>query len=82
MPSATSGSTSLGGIAITFVLNLGVSFSIASLVALRAYNVGHSERLSILKPTFSGKQLVRSPWRFLFPVDPDPPASSRREQHQ
>ncbi len=69
----------VAGIAITFVLNLGVSFSIAFLVALRAYNVRHSERLSIL--TYVLKQLVRSPWRFLFPVDPDPPALPA-EQHQ
>ena len=32
------------GIAIMFVLNLGVSFAIASFVALRAYDVGHKER--------------------------------------
>jgi site-specific recombinase len=64
----------VAGIAITFVLNLGVSFTIASIVALRAYNVRRNERLSILKYVL--KQMARSPWRFLFPVEPDPPGST------
>ena len=33
------------GIAVMFVLNLGVSFAIASFVALRAYDVSHQERV-------------------------------------
>ncbi len=64
------------GIAMMFVLNLGVSFAIASFVALRAYDVGHKERASILRYVF--KQMVSSPLRFLFPVQPkaasEPPA--------
>jgi site-specific recombinase len=55
----------VAGIGITFVLNLGVSFAIASIVALRAYNVRQGERLSILKYVLG--QLVRHPQRFLYP---------------
>jgi|HubBroStandDraft_6_1064221.scaffolds.fasta_scaffold78461_1 site-specific recombinase len=61
------------GIAMMFVLNLGVSFAIASFVALRAYDVGHKERASILRYVF--KQMVSSPLRFLFPVQPSKAAS-------
>jgi site-specific recombinase len=56
------------GIAIMFVLNLGVSFAIASFVALRAYDVRHKERASILHYVF--KQMLSSPLQFLFPVEP------------
>lgn len=59
------------GIAVMFVLNLGVSFGIASYVALRAYDVNHEERLSLLDYVL--KQVVRSPLRFLFPVEPKLP---------
>lgn len=63
------------GIAIMFVLNLGVSFAIASFVALRAYDVGREERLSILRYVF--QQIGQSPLRFLFPVQPKlPPAGT------
>jgi site-specific recombinase len=61
------------GIALMFVLNLGVSFAIASFVALRAYDVGHEERASILRYVF--KQMVSSPLQFLFPVQPKPMAA-------
>src|SRR6202167_5745714 len=61
------------GIAIMFVLNLGVSFAIASFVALRAYDVRHKERASILRYVF--KQMISSPLQFLFPVQPKPAAS-------
>jgi site-specific recombinase len=54
------------GIAMMFVLNLGVSFAIASFVALRAYDVGHNERASILRYVF--RQMMSSPLQFLFPV--------------
>ena len=54
------------GIAITFVLNLGVSFAIASFVALRAYDVSHKERASILRYVLT--QMISSPLQFLFPV--------------
>ncbi len=56
------------GIAVMFVLNLGVSFAIASFVALRAYDVGHKERRSILRYVL--RQLISSPLQFLFPVRP------------
>jgi site-specific recombinase len=54
------------GIAVMFVLNLGVSFAIASFVALRAYDVGHKERASILRYVL--RQMIASPLQFLFPV--------------
>jgi site-specific recombinase len=56
----------VAGIGITFVLNLGVSFSIASLVALRAYEVPWEEQLQILK--FLMREVVDSPLSFVFPV--------------
>lgn len=59
----------VAGLSMTFVLNLGVSFSIASVTALRAYNVHHEERLKILKYILS--QALHSPLRFLLPIDPD-----------
>jgi site-specific recombinase len=65
--------SAIAGIAIMFVLNLGVSFSIASIVALRAYDVGRKEQLSILKSAF--QQILQSPLRFLFPVERKPLAS-------
>jgi site-specific recombinase len=60
--------SAIAGIAIMFVLNLGVSFAIASLVALRAYDVPREEHLSILRSAL--QQILRSPLRFLFPVEP------------
>jgi site-specific recombinase len=54
------------GIAIIFVLNLGVSFGIASWVALRAYAVPYSDQVQLLK--FVMKSFFRSPGRFLFPT--------------
>jgi site-specific recombinase len=59
------------GIAMMFVLNLGVSFAIASFVALRAYDVGHKERASILRYVI--KQVISSPLQFFFPVRPRQP---------
>jgi site-specific recombinase len=56
------------GIAVMFVLNLGVSFAIASYVALRAYDVSQQERTSLLRYVF--KQLISSPLQFFFPVRP------------
>jgi len=60
----------LGGVAIMFLLNLGVSFAIASLVALRAYDVGRPERVSILKDVLG--MVLKSPKRFFYPADPKP----------
>jgi site-specific recombinase len=53
------------GIAVTFVLNLTVSFSIAASVALRAYGVTRQDQLRLLGYTV--KSFFRSPRRFLFP---------------
>ena len=60
--------SAMAGIALMFVLNLGVSFAIASFVALRAYDVRHKERASILHYVL--RQIVSSPLQFLFPVEP------------
>ncbi len=68
------------GIAIMFVLNLGVSFAIASFVALRAYDVRREERLAILRYTF--RQIAQSPLRFLFPFEPKPPAATAAAETQ
>jgi len=64
--------SAIGGIAIMFVLNLGVSFSIASIVALRAYDVSRAEQMSILKSSF--QQILRTPLRFLVPIEQKPAA--------
>ena len=53
------------GIAITFVLNLGVSFFIASAVALRAYDVPRSEQVQILR--FLIGEVFTAPLTFIFP---------------
>jgi len=55
----------LYGIALTFVFNLGVSFSIAASVALRAYGVSSDDQLRLLRYTI--RSFFRSPRRFLFP---------------
>jgi site-specific recombinase len=55
----------LYGVAVTFVLNLGVSFSIAASVALRAYGVSRDDQLRLLRYTI--KSFFRSPRNFLFP---------------
>jgi site-specific recombinase len=71
--------SAVAGIGITFVLNLGVSFTIASVVALRAYNVRQEERLSILRYVLS--QVIHSPLRFLYPVDAAPELTSLAPLH-
>ena len=55
----------VAGIAITFVLNLGVSFSIASIVALRAYDVPRHEQIQILG--FLIREVLHAPLSFIFP---------------
>jgi site-specific recombinase len=57
----------MAGIGVTFVLNLGVSFSIASFVALRAYDVRAREQFLLLR--YLLRQIVRSPLKFVFPVE-------------
>ncbi|AXC10492.1 Site-specific recombinase [Acidisarcina polymorpha] len=64
----------IAGVAVTFVLNLGVSFSIASTVALRAYNVSRGEQIRIIKFVF--EQFLKSPMDFIFPRKTDTLASS------
>jgi site-specific recombinase len=55
----------LFGIAAIFVLNLGVSFGIASWLASRAYGVRYSDHLQLLK--YIVKSFFRSPGRFFYP---------------
>ena len=57
----------VAGIGLTFVLNLSVSFLIASIVALRAYDVPRDEQLQILK--FLLKEFIDSPLSFIFPAE-------------
>jgi site-specific recombinase len=54
----------LFGIAVIFVLNLGVSFGIASWVAMRAYEVPYADHVQLLK--YVVKSFFRSPRRFLY----------------
>jgi site-specific recombinase len=66
------------GIAVIFVLNLSVSFTIAAAVALRAYNVSVREQLQIL--LFLCREAIKSPLKFIVPIDnhvPNPEDSSK-----
>lgn len=56
----------VGGIGITFVLNLGVSFSIAAFVALRAYEVPGQEQKELV--LFIFKAFFKSPLKFILPI--------------
>ncbi len=60
----------VAGIGVTFVLNLGVSFFIAAFVALRAYDVSAREQFELLR--FLIKQILRSPLKFIVPVERKP----------
>jgi len=68
----------LYGIAVTFVLNLGVSFSIAASVGMRAYGVSRAERFEVM--TYTLKSFFKSPRRFFLPPrkgpGPDEPQPS------
>jgi site-specific recombinase len=55
----------LYGIAVTFVLNLGVSFSIAASVGMKAYGVSRAERFELM--TYTLKTFFKSPRTFLLP---------------
>lgn len=55
----------VGGIAVIFILNLWVSFSIAAYVGLRAYDVSGREQWEILR--FLIINGLKSPLRFLWP---------------
>jgi site-specific recombinase len=57
----------VAGIGETFVLNLGVSFSISAYVGMRAYNVPAREQLQLLG--FLLKRIALSPLRFIFPIE-------------
>ena len=59
----------VGGIGITFVLNLGVSFSIAAFVALRAYDVPRQEQKELV--VFILRSILKSPLRFILPIGVD-----------
>ena len=89
LAAARFGTTSLGnrwfyhavvGIAVIFVLNLFVSFTIAAFVALRAYDVGPHEQWSILRFLASGA--IRSPLRFLLPLYDEDQAPSPETQKE
>ena len=56
----------VAGIAVIFVLNLGVSFTISAYVALRAYNVQPAEQWRILRSVV--KNAVRAPLPFIVPT--------------
>lgn len=68
----------VAGIGVTFVLNLGVSFAIASITAMRAYNVRRDEQARILKYVLG--HAIRSPLRFLFPARSAEPAAISASQ--
>ena len=55
----------LEGIGVVFVLNLGVSFTIAGMVALRAYDLSLTEQFAILR--FLCWEAIKSPLRFVLP---------------
>jgi site-specific recombinase len=55
----------LFGIAVTFVLNLGVSFSIGAAVAMKAYGVPRRDQLRLMRYTVLS--FLKSPRRFIFP---------------
>ena len=70
----------LYGIAVTFVLNLGVSFSIAASVGMKAYGVSRAERLELM--TYTLKSFFKSPRQFFLPPrngpGPNEPQSSKK----
>jgi len=55
----------IAGIMVIFVLNLGVSFSIAAYVAMRAYDIRLREQWEIVRALFAAA--LRSPARFIVP---------------
>jgi site-specific recombinase len=68
------------GIAVIFVLNLSTSFTIAALVALRAYDVSGREQWSIIRALLAGA--VRSPLRFFVPAYKQDQASPQEAQSE
>jgi site-specific recombinase len=69
----------IAGIAVVFVLNLGVSFTIAAYVALRAYDVSGRDQWKILK--FLTLVAFRSPLRFIVPRYEREPTGESAGQH-
>jgi site-specific recombinase len=70
----------VSGIVVIFVLNLSTSFTIAALVALRAYDVSAREQWTILRSLIAGA--VRSPLRFFVPAykeEQPPPQEAQSE---
>jgi site-specific recombinase len=63
------------GIAVTFVMNLGVSFSVAAAVAMKAYSVSKRDQLRLIRYTVAS--FLRSPLRFLIP-----PAKAEDQERQ
>jgi site-specific recombinase len=58
------------GVAVTFALNLGVSFSIAAAVAMKAYGVSRRGQLRLMR--YTAVSFLRSPRRFLIPPTSTP----------
>jgi site-specific recombinase len=61
---------SLAGIAVIFVLNLTVSFAIALLLAMRAYDLPARDHVHLVSLCF--KRFLRSPLEFFFPPKEGP----------
>lgn len=61
------------GIVLIFALNLGVSFLLALVLALRAQDVPQAEALRLARKLLG--RFVRSPWAFIGPPSKDPSAS-------
>jgi site-specific recombinase len=62
------------GIAVTFVLNLGVSFSIAAAVGMKAYGVSWPDQLRVMR--FTLLSFLKAPKRFLWPSREEASAGS------
>ncbi len=62
------------GVVLIFALNLGVSFLLALVLALRAQNVPQAEALRLARKLLG--RFVRSPWTFIGPPASEPGLSS------
>ena len=69
--------TAVAGIAVVFVLNLFVSFTIAGMVALRAYDVSLPEQISILR--YLVREGIKSPLKFILPPGKPVNASAKQQ---
>ena len=67
----------LQGIGLVFVLNLGVSFTIAGMVALRAYDLTLTEQFAILR--FLCWEAIKSPLRFVLPPRRSEPTQAKAD---